>query len=579
MIDESLQEITRDQLEGAEEDIREAWGAEVEEKLESLLEHRITTSDGSVSSAERQRVLIYYKPRKDFDDLVAEFESAIVTRRQGSASTPWRSESESDEQILELTDEEFEEEFRFLEDNVNEDARRVLEAIDEQHIEVEEHLRLGNAIIAELTPAQIRTIADRDDVIRIEGEKTMALELDQSAVTVRVIEARQQHLVGTGKGVIVAVLDGEVDANHPDLQGRVVHKRNYTDEAWGNPSKHGTHVAGIIAGNGSKYNGMAPEAIIWNYKIYPSQETQSKEGSRSADAIEDAVKDKAQVISCSWGISGTALDGKSVWAVTAERATKLGVVLVKSAGNSGPEERTITSPADAQGDVIVVGAANREGNGITEFSSRGPTADNRPKPDISAPGEKIVSAKEGGDYRSLSGTSMAAPHISGIAAVMLERNPRLKPFQIKQILSNSAKQLNADFDRNTQGMGLVDVVNAINVAGQPVSDEKLLDCRILRERRERIAIVIKNTGTTTLKDLRGTLLPTPEIQVIQQEAPFGSLPAGGEGEAKAKYEIEVAPETRPGKYELVLRTTFVTTAGESKSIDCRIPYEVGKLGS
>ena len=84
------------------------------------------------------------------------------------------------------------------------------------------------------------------------------------------------------------------------------------------------------------------------------------------------------------------MDGTSVWATTAERATKLGVVLVKSAGNKGPDVRTLTDPASAKGDVIVVAALNREGNGITEFSSRGPTADNRPKPDIvAAPGEKI----------------------------------------------------------------------------------------------------------------------------------------------------------------------------------------------
>lgn len=574
MIDESIQEIPGEQLIDAQKAIAEVWGSEVDDKLENLLEFRIVTLDEGVKSTERQRVIIYYKPRKDFESLVEEFETEIDKRHKGLQTTPWK--PEGDDELVELTDEEEEEEFRFLEDNFNEDARHLLEFLKEGHIEVEEHLRLGNAVIAELTPEQIKAIAQRPDVSRIEGEKTMTLELDQSAVTVKVVEARAKHDVGTGKGVIVAVLDGEVDTTHPDLQGRVVQKKNYTDEPWGNPSKHGTHVAGIIAGNGAVYKGMAPGAIIWSYKIYPSKETQSKEGSRSADAIEDAVKDGAQVINCSWGVSDTNLDGKSIWAVTAERATRLGVVLVKSAGNRGPEERTITSPADALGDVIVVGAVNREGSGITDFSSRGPTADNRPKPDLCAPGEQIMSAKEGGEYRRLSGTSMAAPHISGIAALMLERNPKLKPWQIKKILMDSAQRQDAEFDQNAQGAGLVDVVNAVKVSGQPISEERLLECTILGERlqRERLTIILKNTGTTNLTQVRGRLESIPEIRVTQAEGDFGPVRLGGQGEAT--YEIEVPPETKPGRYELTLQATFTTATGVRKTIPCKVLHEVGK---
>jgi len=574
MIDESIQEIPGEQLVDAQKAIAEAWGPEVDDKLENLLEFRIVTSDEGVRSTQRQRVIIYYKPRKDFDSLVNEFETEIGKQHKRLQIKTCKVEGENE--LVELSDEEFEEEFRFLEDNSNEDARPLLEFLGEGHIEVEEHLRLGNAVIAELTPEQIKTIAQRSDISRIEGEKTMILELDQSAVTVKVVEAREKHGVGTGKAIIVAVLDGEVDSTHPDLQGRVVQKKNYTEEPWGNPSKHGTHVAGIVAGNGAVYKGMAPEAIIWNYKIYPSKDTQSKEGSRSADAIEDAVKDGAQVINCSWGVSETNLDGKSIWAVTAERATRLGVVLVKSAGNSGPEERTITSPADALGDVIVVGAVGREGSGITEFSSRGPTADNRPKPDLCAPGEQIMSAKEGGEYRRLSGTSMAAPHISGIAALMLERNPKLKPWQIKKILMDSAQRQNAEFDQNAQGAGLVDVVNAVKVSGQPVPEEGMLECTLLAERllRERLTIILKNTGTTNLTQVRGRLESIPEIRVTQAEGDFGSVRLGGQGEAT--YEVVVSPETKPGRYELTLQATFTTAAGISKTIPCKVTHEVGK---
>lgn len=575
MIDESIQEVFGKQLEDAEHEIIKEWGKEVDQKLDNLLEFRIINSEGGVSSTQRQRVIIYYKPKKDFESLVEDFEDAVSKQRKSHEKKGFSADGD-EETTFELTEAEFEEEFRFIEDNFNEDVRHLLKALEEDHIEVEEHLRLGNAVIAELTPKQIKEISMRPDVLRVEGERSMKLELDQSAVTVGVVQARSDGVVGTGKGVIVAVLDGEVDVNHPDLKGRVVHKKNYTQESWGNPSKHGTHVAGIVAGNGSVYKGMAPEAIIWNYKIYPSQETESKEGSRSADAIEDAVKDGAQVINCSWGVPQTDLDGKSVWAVTAERATKLGVVLVKSAGNSGPDEGTLTSPADAQGDVIVVGAANREGSGITDFSSRGPTADNRSKPDIVAPGEKIMSAKEGGDYRQLSGTSMAAPHISGIVALLLERNPRLKPWQVKKILTDSAKSLGTEFDRNTQGVGLVDVVNATKIAGNPIKEANALTLNISRRQqlREQLTILLKNTGIANISHVQGALQSRPEVKVLQANGDFGSLRVGGEG--VAAFDIEVSPDAKPGTYELILNVSFKTAAGEDKIVPYTISYEIFK---
>lgn len=572
MIDEAIQDINPEELDAAEEELRKSFGDEVVDKLERLLEYRITESDDGVESKEKQRVIINYKPKKSFDDLQEEFMEELSKHKP----KVHRKCAENNEQVS-LGNEEFEEEFKFIEDFFGENARSLEQSLEEEGGKIEEHLALGNAVVAMLTPAQIKAIAQRPDVESIDADKFMMMELDESAKTVEVIKAREDGLVETGKGVIVAVIDGEVDAKHPDLEGRVVLKHNYTSEDWGNPHRHGTHVAGIIAGNGEKYKGMAPEAIIWSYKIYPSGETESKEGSKSADAIEDAVKDGAKVINCSWGVAQTELDGTSTWCKTVERATKLGVVVVKSAGNKGPDEGTLTTPADAFGDVIVVGASSHGGDKVMEFSSRGPTADGRQKPDIIAPGDNITAAKEGGDYRRLSGTSMAAPHVAGIAALMLEKNPQLKPWQIKKILMDTAKLRSSEYDSNTQGKGLVDVLETAKKIMKPTEPSEEITCMVVKERqrRERLNISLKNTSNETMREVKAVLeSKVPGIKVTAAEGNYGTLLAGADD--KAVYEIDISPDVSAGIYDLNLNVSCTTPSGQSKFLSCKVKYEVSK---
>ena len=564
MFEELSRVLTEQELSNAEAEIQKKWGAEVYKKLDRLLEYRIMSEVGDVESQERQRVVIHYKPSKSFDEFHEEFE-ALEERYNRH------------KEVFEVS------EFAEFERIADESVKALLSSLREEGVasnSIGEHLKLGNAQVAELNPIQIQAIAKKSNVERIEADKVLVLELDQSAKTVGVIDARSQQLVGTGKNVIVAVLDGEVDSNHPDLKGRVVQKRNYTSEAWGNPSEHGTHVAGIIAGNGQQYKGIAPEAIIWSYKIIPSGNSESEEGFKGADAIEDAVKDGAKVINCSWGVQSAPLDGTSIWAKTAERATKLDVVLVKSAGNRGPDSGTITSPADANGDVIVVGASNHEGTEVTEFSSRGPTADNRPKPDILAPGYQIVAAKPGGTYRKMSGTSMASPHIAGIAALMLERNPQLKPWQIKKLLMDCAKSLESTTDPNVQGKGLVDVVKVMQTAAQPTtptSEQQTIACTAFpQEKRlvEKLAVSVRNTSQETLEAVKATLVSNVVgVRVVSTQQDYGTLRSGAEKDNP--FEVEVASQVKPGQHKLTLQVNFkMPNASETKTQEREVVYEV-----
>ncbi|NMG08384.1 S8 family serine peptidase [Brasilonema sp. UFV-L1] len=557
--------LTGEQLDSASNKVRDQWGAEIDDKLENLLEYQILAEEGAIESTERQRVIIHYKPTKSFDNCLNEFEDLEDSYQKRGEDVEF--------QVFD--------EFESL---ANESIESLLEELP--NAETGEHLRLGNAVVANLTPAQIKQIASRSDVEQIEFDKPLNLELDQSATAVGVVDARIQGLVGTGKGVIIAVLDGEVDINHPDLKGRVVHKRNYTNEEWGNPHPHGTHVAGIIAGNGSKYKGMAPGAIIWNYKIFPTQPGESTE-SRGADAIEDVVKDMQQekrlrIANCSWGSPSPTLDGNSVVSETAERATKIGLVLVKSAGNDGtkrPGPGSITLPADARGDVIVVGASNRDSTKVMPFSSRGPTSDGRPKPDILAPGELITSAKPGGSYRRESGTSMASPHIAGIAALILERYPKLQPMQVKRILMQSAKKLaSSEFDENAQGVGLVDAVKALQIAGQPLAEaEKVTPRPSVKEWKllEQVNIAVRNTGDETMQAVKASLVGPLGIKVTSAEQDYGTLRVGAE--TTRDFGIEVPSKFKSPQYKLTLNLNFTTPSGKKKTCSYKLTHQVPSL--
>ena len=565
MITDNDLNITPEELESSASEIRQKWGAEVEEKLEDLLEYQMTTEVEGLESQQRHRVILHYKLPQSFEEFHEEFESLLEAYQ----------ERNEEFEFSEL--EEFE---RF----VDRGSAPLLENLQQEQVKIEDNLKLANAIVAELTPSQIRKLAQRQDVKYLEVDKPVKLELDQSAKVIGVFNARTKGLSGTGKGVIVAVLDGEVDAEHPDLKGRVVRKRNYTNEDWGNPHPHGTHVAGIIAGNGSQYKGMAPEVTIWSYKLFPSGTAESLEGSKSARALEDVIKDMKQgvkIANCSWGQSAKP-DGRSVVAKTAERAVKMGLVLVKSAGNKGSNSGTITVPADAGGDLIVVGASSHDGTKVMSFSSRGPTTDNRPKPDILAPGETIISAKVGGSYRKMSGTSMATPHVSGIAALMLERDPKLQPWQIKKILMESAKALDSEKDPNIAGKGLVDAVTALEMVKKPSSEQaeerNITYTPAIKERKllEELSVSVRNTGEKRMQAVKASLISKDNrIKVTSAEKDYGNLRVSQD--ATHDFAIEVAPNTKSEQYPLTLNVSFSTPAGEKKTQSLQLTYQVPNL--
>ena len=167
MILEDDSYLTDEQLDGAASEVRNQWGAEIDDKLENLLEYQILAEEGGIESTVRQRTIVHYKPTKSFDDFQNEFEDL--------------------ENLYQKRGEEFEfQEFDEFESIANESIESLLAELP--NAETGEHLRLGNAVVANLTPAEIKQIASRSDVEQIEFDTPLNLELDLSAISVGVLQ-------------------------------------------------------------------------------------------------------------------------------------------------------------------------------------------------------------------------------------------------------------------------------------------------------------------------------------------------------------------------------------------------------
>ncbi|MGW1557755.1 S8 family peptidase [Streptomyces sp. NPDC002144] len=280
-----------------------------------------------------------------------------------------------------------------------------------------------------------------------------------------------------GKGVKVAVLDTGVDTTHPDLASAVKASKNFTSTgSTDDMAGHGTHVAATLAGSGARsggrYKGVAPGAGILNAKVLDD----NGEGSDSGviAGLEWAAGQGAKVANLSLGQADTPGEDPVEAAVNA-LSKSTGMLTVAAAGNEGPDAGTVDSPGAAES-ALTVGAVDGEDR-LADFSSTGPTADNALKPDLTAPGVAIVSARAAhghmGDpaadgYVSMSGTSMATPHAAGAAAILAQRHPDWTGARIKQALTASTTPTTGATGYQ-QGTGRLDVSRALE--GEVASEQ------------------------------------------------------------------------------------------------------------
>ena len=315
--------------------------------------------------------------------------------------------------------------------------------------------------------SQLETLADDPDVAYVSPNRPLRGMMDIPAETVNAAAAVAAGYSGAGIGV--AVIDSGIvlasNFNH------IVYQASFVGGApvdqWG----HGTHVAGLIGsnGSGSVYTGIVPDANFINLRALDKNGNGTDAGVINAinAAISLQSKYNIRVINLSLGrpvFEAAALDPLCQ---AVEAAWKAGIVVVVAAGNQGRNNSagtngygTIAAPANDPY-VITVGAmkdmhtSTRADDLIASYSSKGPTAfDNYVKPDILAPGNLVTSTmgpslglaqlypknKVGGTEYILSGTSMAAPIVSGAAVVLLQKNPALTPDQVKARLMKTASK-------------------------------------------------------------------------------------------------------------------------------------------
>ncbi|MGW0515736.1 S8 family serine peptidase [Crossiella sp. NPDC003009] len=265
--------------------------------------------------------------------------------------------------------------------------------------------------------------------------------LDRSVPQVGAPAAWQSGL--TGKGVTVAVLDSGIDDTHPDVAGKVKHSKDFSGK--GNITDgngHGTHVAAAAVGSGSaeggKLKGVAPEAELAVGKVLDDN-GRGQFDDIIAGMAWAAAEVKAKVVNLSLGSRSDSDDPLTQAVNTLSR--KHNTLFVVAAGNDG-SPRTVMSPASADL-ALAVGSVTKSG-GLSDFSSQGPRrGDGAVKPEISAPGSDIVAARATGTamgepvnerYTKASGTSMAAPHVSGGAAALAQQHPDWTAEQLKSAL-------------------------------------------------------------------------------------------------------------------------------------------------
>jgi|GEM_PF-4403680 len=271
------------------------------------------------------------------------------------------------------------------------------------------------------------------------------------------------HIPGTnipfdGKGVKVAVLDTGVDTDHPGLRGKIARAVDFADT--GSPKDkfgHGTHVTGIIAGELGNFVGMAPGVEIYSAKVLDDLGYGTWRS--ILDGLFWAVNEGVEIINMSLGGGKCGGDCPACRAV--DWARKKGVLVVVSAGNSGPSKYTVTCPGNSRG-AVTVGAWDGE-NGVAKFSSRGPTLDGRIKPELVAPGVNVLSFAPGGGFQLASGTSMSAPHVSGGAALILQwMKVKKRQVVVKRIVRRIERCVRLRrTDIYSQGKGVLNLVKAV----------------------------------------------------------------------------------------------------------------------
>jgi subtilisin family serine protease len=377
----------------------------------------------------------------------------------------------------------------------------------------------------------------------------------------------RSELGGTGQGVRVGIIDTGIDYDHLAFGAgfgpghRVAGGWDFVNDD-ADPRDdhgHGTHVAGIVAGNGGGVTGVAPQATLYAFKVLDAG------GSGLSSVILTALErvldpdadpgtdDALHAINLSLGASmGTSDDPM---AMALDRLTEAGVVCVAAAGNDYSHFR-IASPGTSRR-AVTVGASARL-DSVAIFSSRGPVVGSLDlKPDLVAPGVSIASAAMGGGTVAWSGTSMATPQVTGVAAQLLQLNPTWRPDDVKAALVGTARDLDAS--AFLQGAGAVDAWAAAHatftITPTHLAFGRANDSVDVWTRRDtlRVRNLADETRTVVFdRETRfagGATLVVPFDSIVVDPGQVVAVPV----ELTVDHSLTVFPRTEPFAYDAVLQ--------------------------
>ncbi len=265
----------------------------------------------------------------------------------------------------------------------------------------------------------------------------------------------QAHAIAIGDGVLVAVIDSGVDADHPELVGAVAGTFDTLPPPL-KPDKHGTAIAGLIAAHG-RLTGAAPGAKILVVRAFNPKAAGAAEGTtfNILKGLDWAAANHARIINMSFAGPSDPAIRRSL-----ESAHEKGIVLVAAAGNAGPKSPPLYPAADPN--VIAVTATDDEDK-LFPLSNRGRHIA------VAAPGAQILVANPDGNYAVSSGTSYSAAEVTGIVALMLERRPDLSPDRVRTILLAAAQDLGPMGRDTLFGAGLADAYGSLMAEGVPLA--------------------------------------------------------------------------------------------------------------
>jgi subtilisin family serine protease len=263
------------------------------------------------------------------------------------------------------------------------------------------------------------------------------------------LQVQQAHRVGRGERVLVAVIDSRIDAAHPELDGTIVKQIDVLDDKDAKPHAHGTAMAGAIVAK-SQLTGVAPGARVVAVRAF-SNTSAGGASSTSFDlarAVDRAVAEGARVINLSFAGPQDPILQQSL-----KMARDKGIVLIAAAGNAGPKSAPLYPAADPN--VIAVTATDSDDQ-VYKGANRGKHIA------VAAPGVDILVPAPEQNYELSTGTSVAAAHVSGVAALLLARNPALSPDNVRQILTDSARSMGPK-GQGEYGAGLTDAYKALTL--------------------------------------------------------------------------------------------------------------------